>query len=66
MLNLLLYKLDNFADDKYFLFFKVIVYAILGLPSKYVDDLIRRGDDFSLKYADILGNVCVDPDRDIL
>ena len=54
VLNLLLYKLDNFADDKYFLFFKVIVYAILGLPKQYIDDLRRRGDEFSLKYAEIL------------
>ena len=59
VLNLLLYKLDGYADNKYFIFFKVIVYAILGLPKTYVEDMRKRGDSFSLQFADILENVSV-------
>ena len=66
MLNMLLYKLENHADNKYFIFFTTIVYAILGLPKHYVEDLRRKGDNFSMKYADILENVGVDPDSDLL
>ena len=66
VLNLLLYKLNNFADSKFYVFFKVIVYAILGLPQSYVDDLRKKGDNFSLKFADILENVSVEPDKDFL
>ena len=61
-----MYKLDGFADQKYFLFFKVIVYAILGLPSKYVEEMRSRGDNYSMKFADILENVSIDPDKDLL
>jgi hypothetical protein len=36
VLNLLLYKLQHQTDTKYFIFFRVIVYAILGLPAQYI------------------------------
>ena len=61
-----MYKLNGFADQKYFLFFKVIVYAILGLPSKYVEEMRSRGDNYSMKFADILENVSIEPDKDLL
>jgi hypothetical protein len=51
ILNLLLYKLEGQANSKYFLFFRVIVYAILGLPQHYIDNLQAKGDNFSLKFA---------------
>ena len=62
----MLYKLEGHADNKYFLFFKIIVYAILGISKSTVDDIRKRGDNFSLTFADILENVSVDPDKDIL
>jgi hypothetical protein len=65
VLNLLLYKLENEADRKFFLFFKVIVYAILGLPKEYVENL-KKGDNFNVKYAEILSNICLEPDTDII
>ena len=65
VLNLLLYKLDT-LNAKYFLFFKMIVYAILGLPKEHVENLRRKGDDFNQKYADILENVSIEPDNDII
>ena len=36
ILNLLLYKLDGPLDDRYYLFFKTIAYALLGLPPTLV------------------------------
>ena len=65
ILNLLLYKKEQ-VDPQYFLFFKVIVYAILGLPHNYIQDLRRKGDAFGLKFAQILENICVEPDSDII
>lgn len=66
ILNLLLYKLEGQANSKYFLFFRVIVYAILGLPQYYIDNLQAKGDNFSLKFAQILANICLEPDNDII
>lgn len=66
ILNLLLYKQESFADNKYFLFFRVIIYAILGVPQEYIENLRRKGDNFSVTYADILSNICIDPDNDII
>lgn len=66
ILNLLLYKLEGQANSKYFLFFRVIVYAILGLPQQYIQNLRAKGDNFSLKFAEILTNVCIEPDNDII
>jgi hypothetical protein len=58
--------MQNQVHSDFFLFFKVIVYAILGLPPNYIEDLNRRDDGFSLKFAQILSNICVDPDDDII
>lgn len=54
ILNLLLYKMKDHVNPQYFLFFRVIVYAILGLPSGYIKSLNNKGDNFSLKFAQIL------------
>ena len=66
VLNLLLYKLDHHPDSKYFLFFKVITYAILGYSQEEINKVRMKGGDFNLQYADILENICVDPDKDII
>lgn len=42
------------------------MYAILGLPQEYVDNLQKKGDEFSVKYATILNNICLEPDNDII
>lgn len=49
ILNLLLYKLTTAVENNYYLFFKVITYAILGLPPNFLQQL-RRGNDFDRRY----------------
>jgi hypothetical protein len=58
ILNLLLYKLEGPLDDRYYLFFKTIAYALLGLPPTLVERL-RRGNDFDRQYCEILENICI-------
>jgi hypothetical protein len=65
ILNLLLYKLTTAVEDKHYLFFKVITYAILGLPNNFIQGL-RMGNDFQRLYAEIIANICVEPDNDLL
>ncbi len=40
--------------------------GILGLPKEYVENLKRKGDNFSVQYAEILDNICIEPDEDII
>lgn len=44
----------------------MIAYGILGLPTSYIQDLRNKGDLQSNRYADILVNVSVDPDKDLI
>jgi hypothetical protein len=53
ILNLLLYKLKNSVESKYYIFFKVIAYAILGVPSDYISNLKNRSN-FDKQFAQIL------------
>jgi hypothetical protein len=66
VLNLVLYRLEGPPSPSYFLFFRMIVYAILGFPQEQVAKIRSKGDPFSRQYADILQNVSVDPDKDLL
>lgn len=45
ILNLLLYKLQGPPEETYYLFFKTIAYAILGLPPNFLQQL-QRGTAF--------------------
>lgn len=65
ILNLLLYKLTGPVEDKYYIFFRVISYAILGLPNNFLEGL-HKGNDFQRQYAEILENICVEPDNDLV
>jgi hypothetical protein len=57
ILNLLLYKLHNNIEPKYYVFFKTIIYAILGVPPNYINSL-RNGNAFDKQYAEIIENIC--------
>lgn len=59
ILNLLLYKLEGPLDDRYYLFFKTIAYALLGLPPTLVERLRRGNNDFDRQYCEILENICI-------
>lgn len=65
ILNLLLYKLKSLVQPKYFLFLKVIVYAILGVPQDYIANL-RKGSNFDRQFSEMLENICVEPDSDLI
>lgn len=65
ILNLLLYKLKGPVEPKHYLFLKVILYAILGLPQDYIAGL-RKGSSFDRQFAEILENICVEPDSDLI
>lgn len=58
ILNLLLYKLTGLPDSKYYIFFQMIVFAILGLPANHVHSLRQQQDSFSGHLADVLANMC--------
>ena len=66
VLNLLLYKLRGPPDARYYLFFKTIALALLGLPPALPEQLRRSGAPEDRQYADILENICAEPDSDIL
>ena len=65
ILNLLLFKLKGQVQPKYYLFLKVIVYAILGVPQDYLASL-RKGSNFDRQFADIVENICLEPDNDLI
>jgi hypothetical protein len=65
ILNLLLYKLTEKIDTKYYLFLKVIIYTILGVPNNYINNL-KIGNNNDKQFGMILSNICVNPDEDFL
>ena len=50
ILNLLLYKLKVNVEPKYYIFFKIIIYAILGVPPNYIMDL-KKGTQFDRQFS---------------
>lgn len=50
ILNLLLYKLKEHVNPKYYIFLKVIIYAILGVPTEYINHL-SQGNHFDKSFA---------------
>ena len=66
VLNLLLYKKEGRIPSEYLVFFRVIVYAILGLPHSYIQELRQKGGPQNHQYANILENVSVEPDKDLI
>ena len=59
MLNLLLYKHNSPPEAKYYMFFQMMTFAILGLPPHYLSQLRQATQDpFSQQLAAVLHNVC--------
>ena len=50
ILNLLLYKLKENVNPKYYIFLKVIIYAILGVPVEYINNL-KHGSNFDKSFG---------------
>jgi hypothetical protein len=65
ILNLLLYKLKENIDTKYYLFLKVIIYTILGVPNNYINNL-KISNNSNKQFGMILSNICINPDEDFL
>lgn len=53
ILNLLLYKSKEIIDSKYYIFFKVMIYGILGVPAEYIDSL-KKGNNFNRIFGETL------------
>ena len=43
-----------------------MIYAILGVPNDYINNLRKGNNGFSRKFGDILQNICIEPDNDLL